>query len=106
MTTATWYGWEGDMLLLSMRAGGPRARNIEREPRVALTVLGESWYDHVSLRGQVATLRDDPSLADIDRLSQLYWGKPFPSRDARFVTAVVEISGWHTYGNPGAGGSG
>jgi|SRR5581483_10527111 len=104
VTTATWYGWERDLLLLSMRAGGLRARRLENDPRLALTVLGDSWNDHVSLRGRVVTLRHDEELADIDRLSQRYWGKPFPDRDARFLTALVEIMGWHTFGNPGAHG--
>jgi len=69
-TTPTWYGWEDGRVLLSMVASSPRARNVRNDPRVSLTILGESWYDHVSLLGRVVELRDDPELKDLDRLSE------------------------------------
>ena len=102
VTTGTWYGWEDGRLLLTMDASGPRIRNLRNNPRVALTIFGESWYDHVSLLGAVVELRDDPDLADLDRLSMRYDGTPYPDRDIRCVSVLVAIERWHTWGDPGA----
>jgi hypothetical protein len=64
---ATWYLWLGGArLMLSTNKGGFRERNLARDGRVALTVLGEDWYHHVSLRGRVAQMRADPDWADLD----------------------------------------
>jgi len=52
--------------MLSTNKGGFRERNLARDGRVALTVLGEDWYHHVSLRGRVAQMRADPDWADLD----------------------------------------
>jgi PPOX class probable F420-dependent enzyme len=101
VTTAVWYGLEDRRLLLSMGAGSPRAHNLRNDPRVALTILGDSWYDHVSILGRVSELRDDPELVDLDRLSVRYGGEPYPERDIRCVSAIVEIERWHTWGKPG-----
>lgn len=98
-TVATWYLWLGDgRFLLSMERGGYRHRNLERDPRVAMTVLGDDWYDHISVRGRVVEFRDDDDWADLDSLSQHYRGVPYP-RDAEFgpCTVIVEVDGWHNF---------
>lgn len=99
VTAATWYGWlDGDRFLLSMADDGPRARNLARDGRVALTVFGDDWYDHVSLRGRVVELRPDPDGADVDALSLRYRGVPYP-REAAFrpLTAIVQVEGWDEF---------
>ena len=98
-TVATWYLWLGGArLLLSTQKGGFRERNLARDGRVALTVLGEDWYDHVSLRGRVVEMRADPDWADLDAVSQHYRGVPYP-RDAGYhpTTLIVEVDGWHEF---------
>ena len=98
-TVATWYLWLGGArLLLSTQKGGFRERNLARDGRVALTVLGEDWYNHVSLRGRVVEMRADPDWADLDAVSQHYRGVPFP-RDAGYhpSTVIVEVDGWHEF---------
>jgi PPOX class probable F420-dependent enzyme len=101
-TTATWYDWEDGSVLLSIVAGSPRARNVRHDPRVSLTILAKSWYHHVSLLGRVIELRDDPELADLDRLSLRYFGKRYPNRELRCISAVMEVERWHSFGDPGA----
>ena len=95
-TVATWYLWLGGArLMLSTNKGGFRERNLARDGRVALTVLGEDWYHHVSLRGRVVQMRADPDWADLDALSQHYRGVPYP-REAGFTpaTVIVEVDRW------------
>lgn len=98
VSVATWYLWKGDRLVLTMDAGGPRARNLANDPRVSLTVLGDDWYDHVSLRGRVVELRADPAWTDIDQMSQHYRGEPYP-RTETFdgLTAIVAVDSWHEF---------
>ena len=101
ITAATWYAWEDGRVVLSMDADGLRARNLRRNPAVALTVLADDWYAQLSLVGRVVELRPDPGLADLDRLSIRYTGEPYRERDLNPVTAIVEVDRWSTFGSPG-----
>ena len=94
-TVPTWYDWEDGRVLLNMEVTRLRLTHLQRDPRVALTALGESWYRHVSLLGRVASIADDSALADIDRLAQRYTGRPFSRRDAKRVSAWIEVERWH-----------
>ncbi len=102
VTTATWYDWVDGRILLTMDAAGRRVRNLRRDPRVSLTVLGNSWYNQLSLLGRAVEIRDDPDFADTDRLSIRYEGKPYEERDFTSVSVLVEVERWHTWGDPGA----
>jgi hypothetical protein len=51
----------------------------------------------VSLQGRVAELVDDPGLRDIDRLSQRYLGRPYPTRDEPRVSAWIEVERWQAW---------
>jgi len=100
-TAATWYDWEDGRVLLNMDESRLRLGYMRRNPAVALTVLAaESWYRQVSLLGRVVAFDDDAELADIDRLSIRYTGKPFHSRDARRVSAWVEPERWSSWPLP------
>lgn len=73
----TWYEWTEDRLLLNMDRSRKRLRHLQLDDPVALAVLADDdWYSHASFIGQVSEVRDDPDLADIDRLSQRYGGNP------------------------------
>lgn len=101
VTTATWYEWAGGRIVLSMGGGGRRLRNIRHEPRIALTVLDDNWYSHLSLLCRVVEIRADPDYADIDRLSMRYEGTPYPDHDYEAVTVLAAVERWHTFGDPG-----
>jgi PPOX class probable F420-dependent enzyme len=102
VTAATWYDWVDGHIVLTMDADGLRVRNLRRDPRVALTVIGDDWYTHVSLIGRVVEIRDDPDFLDIDGMSIRYDGVPYDRRDWPSVTAVVALERWHTWGDPAA----
>jgi hypothetical protein len=74
---------------------------VRSDPRISLTILDKSWYHHVTLLGRVTELRDDPELADLDRLSLRYFGKRYPNRELRCVSAVMDVERWHSFGDPG-----
>lgn len=99
VTVATWYLWEDGRILVNMDEGRKRLEHLRRDPRVALDVLDESdWYTHISVTGHVDELRDDPDLADIDRISRHYTGSPYGQRDRGRVSAWIAVDGWHGWG--------
>ena len=80
-----------------MGTDSPRLRNLRNDPRVALTVLADDWYVHLSLLGRAVEFRD---LVDIDALSERYLGEPYEDRSYRGTTVTAEVDRWHTWGDP------
>jgi PPOX class probable F420-dependent enzyme len=106
VTTPCWYGIDANgRLVISMDEDSYRLRHLKANPRIALSILGDDWYSHVSILGRAVELRADPDLADIDELSQRYEGVPYEDRTYRGVTAFVEIERWHTWGDPATSAS-
>jgi PPOX class probable F420-dependent enzyme len=103
VTTACWYGLRDDgRVLLSMDQDSHRLKHLRGEPRVALTVLGDNWYNQVSLLGRVVEIREDSALADIDALSLRYLGEPYEDRSYTGVSVLFEVDRWHAWGDPAA----
>lgn len=101
VTTACWYGLQDDgRILLSMDRNSHRLRHLRAEPRVALTVLGDDWYNQLSLLGRAVETREDSGLADIDALSHRYLGEPYEDRSYSGVSVLFEVERWHTWGDP------
>jgi hypothetical protein len=100
VTVACWYEYLHDgRVLLSMSDRARRLDHLHGNPHVALTVLGDDWYHHVSLLGRVSETRTDDGLVDLDRLSMRYLGNPYADREP-CVTVIVLVDRWHTYGSP------
>jgi hypothetical protein len=77
-----------------------RLQHLRGNPRVALTVLGDSWYDQLSLLGRAVEVREDTDLADIDGLSRRYLSEPYEPRDYNGISVLVEVDRYHTWGDP------
>lgn len=100
VSTATWYLWENGRVLVNMDEGRKRLEHLRKDPRVTLTVLDEAgWYTHVSVIGHVDEMKDDPDLADIDRLARHYTGQAYPRRDRRRISAWIAVGSWHGWGS-------
>jgi PPOX class probable F420-dependent enzyme len=99
VTVATWYALEDDRILLNMDHSRVRVQHLRQDPRVSVTVLDEAdFHTHVSFMGQVVEWVEDEQLADIDRLSERYTGRPYAVRDRPRVSAWVGIDRWHSWG--------
>jgi PPOX class probable F420-dependent enzyme len=98
-SVATWYLWDDGRILVNMDESRARLDYLRADPRVSLTVLdGEDWYRHVSVRGRVTEIAEDVGLANIDRISRHYRGRPYPARDYRRYDAWIEVQTWHAWG--------
>ena len=60
-SVATWYDLVEGLILLNMATTRARLSHLRQDPRVSLTVLDlDDWYTHVTLRGVIERLEDDP----------------------------------------------
>ncbi len=77
-----WAILEGGRIAFFTQSRSRKARNLARDPRVALSIVdGENPYRNAQIRGRIVeTLEGDAALEIIDRLSQHYIGVPFPMR--------------------------
>jgi PPOX class probable F420-dependent enzyme len=89
---AVWAGRENDHIVLY--TGNPsstKARNIQRDPRVSLSIVGhEDPYQRAHIRGRVVEARTVGALEAMDTLSVKYTGEPFPFRNPGGVLYVIE----------------
>ena len=89
---AVWVGFDGEHVLICTGATTQKARNAGHHPHVALSVSNhENPYETASLRGTVVEIRNDDDLVDMDPISMVYTGKPFPFRAPGRVTIVIAI---------------
>ncbi len=86
-----WVGVEGEHLCFFTQPEARKARNVERDPRVAMSVVDrENPYRMAQVRGRVVGRRDgDEALAVMDRMAITHTGAPFPMR--RGVLYLVEV---------------
>jgi PPOX class probable F420-dependent enzyme len=97
-----WFALDDGRILFYTQSGSQKARNIERDPRIAMSVLDvRNPYRQAWLRGRVVGRRDDDGLWEVvDRMSMQYLGEPFPWRSSSAVLYSVEIDRAGFYGQP------
>lgn len=87
-TSLMWVGRDGDDLVFSTVAGRRKVRNMERDPRVSMTILDHADpYNYAEIRG-LATIEPAGGVELDERLSWVYDGKP-ASPDAPGVVRIV-----------------
>ena len=95
-TVPVWVGVEGDRIAFLTSPGSRKARNLERDPRVAFSVTDRERPNVMAhVRGHVAEQLDgDAAWEIIDRLSERYIGRPYPLRTDRVVFLVEPDRAW------------
>jgi PPOX class probable F420-dependent enzyme len=87
-TSVLWVGRDGNDLLFSTVAGRVKHRNMERDPRVSVTVLDSADPEnYVELRGRVSMTPDVGRALDT-RLAWKYDGRD-PGEDRPGAVRVV-----------------
>lgn len=97
-TAPVWYRFADGQVHVSMGAGGRRARQLRRDPRLSLSVLGDSWYTQVSLECRVVSFTEDTDHKAIDALSVHYTGDPYPDHDTPSLAVTAAVERYHTFG--------
>lgn len=86
-----WVGTEGERVAILTGPETLKARNLRRDPRVAISLTPtDNPFHPVLIRGQVVEwLEGDAAWEVVDRIAQKYIGQPY-GRDAERVVALIE----------------
>lgn len=90
-----WIDTDGDHLLLNTEVHRTKFRNVERDPRVTVTIVDrEDLYSYVEVRGEVVdVVRGPQARAHIDHLARKYWGRDYdnPITSERVILRVAPV---------------
>jgi PPOX class probable F420-dependent enzyme len=87
-----WVGLEDDCVLVCTSRAIWKAKDMLRDPRVALSVTDMSNpYRMAAIQGRVIEVRADHDCRQMDQISIKYTGKPFPSRGPDRVCFVIAV---------------
>ena len=91
--TPLWVGLDGDDVMFNTAQGRKKARNLERDARVAVTVIDpDDQYNVVAFSGTVIDVTTDGADADIDALAKKYLGvDTYPMRSEGEVRIIVRV---------------
>lgn len=91
-TRPIWVDVEEDRVIFVTQIDSRKARDIEADPRVALSIHHrDDPYRQADLRGRVVDRIDgDAALVLADRIARKYTGQDFPVRGEGTVVYVVE----------------
>ncbi len=92
-----WIDVEGGRAVLNTAEGRAWPRNLERDPRVTLTVQNmENPYEYVSVRGRVAERTHDGADAHIDALAKKYLDQDtYPFRQPGEQRVIIRVEPEH-----------
>jgi PPOX class probable F420-dependent enzyme len=92
--TQTWVDTDGERILINSVEGFQKIRNIERDPRVALTVFDPAKPSrYFAVRGNVIDVTAEGGAENIEMLAQRYLGTPYPwfgGRDQVRMVITIE----------------
>ncbi len=88
--TQTWVDTDGQHVVINVVEGMQKARNFERDPRVAVAVsdpANSSVFTQV--RGRVVGMTRDGGAESIEALAHKYTGKPYAWYGGRTQTRLI-----------------
>ena len=85
-----YVGTHGDRIVFFTGPGMRKARNLRRDPRMALSIApADNPFEPVTIRGRVVEwIEGDAVWEIIDRLAMKYTGTPYPREQERVVIVV------------------
>jgi PPOX class probable F420-dependent enzyme len=87
-----WVGLDGEYLLVCTSKAIWKAKDMLRDPRVALSVTDvDNPYRMVAIQGRVVDVRPDEDCRYMDPISYKYTAAPFPSRGPDRVCFVIAV---------------
>jgi PPOX class probable F420-dependent enzyme len=76
--TPLWIDLDGDDVLFNTSEHRVKARNLRRDPQVAVSVIDpDDFYNVVAFRGTVIEMSHEGAIEHLNALSQKYLGKDF-----------------------------
>jgi len=92
--TPVWIDYDGTYVRFNTAKGRAKARHLDRDPRVALSILDpDQPYRYVEVQGQVAGKTERGADAHIDALAKKYLGQDkYPFRQPGEVRVIYQIT--------------
>ena len=86
-----WIGTEGDHVVVLTGPDSRKARNLRRDPRVALSLTPpDNPFQPVILRGTVVEwVEGDAGWEIVDRIATKYTGGPYPRDEERIILRIA-----------------
>jgi PPOX class probable F420-dependent enzyme len=92
--TPVWVDFDGSHVIVNTARGRVKAKNLAREPRVALSIADpENPYRYLGIQGRVVEMTEQGGDAHIDKMAKKYLGKDtYPGRTPGEVRIIVTIA--------------
>ena len=92
--TPVWVDFDGTHVIVNTARGRVKAKNLARDPRVALSIADpENPYRYLGIQGRVTEMTDAGGDAHIDKMAKKYLGKDsYPGRTPGEVRVIVKIT--------------
>lgn len=91
--TVVWIETDGTYIYLNTAFPRLKARNLQRDPRVAITVFGckDPYNEVLAIRGRAELILEGAD-EHIDKLSRMYEGKPFKDFRQGQTRVIVKVT--------------
>jgi PPOX class probable F420-dependent enzyme len=87
-TSVVWIDWDGENAVFNTKRARAKGRNLERNPRVSITVIDmKEPYRYVEVEGE-AVLDHEGANEHIHKLSRKYRGVDYPDPTDRVLVRV------------------
>jgi PPOX class probable F420-dependent enzyme len=92
--TPVWVDFDGAHVLINTAKGRVKAKNLAREPRVAIALSDpDNPYRYLGIQGKVVEMTEEGGDAHIDKMAKKYLGKDtYPYRTPGEVRIIVKIA--------------
>jgi PPOX class probable F420-dependent enzyme len=99
--TPVWVDYDGTHVLVNTARGRVKTKNLERNPRVALSISDpENPYRYVGIQGRVVEVTENGGDAHIDKMAKKYLDKDkYPFAKPGEVRVLFEIEPIAVQGN-------
>ncbi|MET7651129.1 MULTISPECIES: TIGR03618 family F420-dependent PPOX class oxidoreductase [unclassified Streptomyces] len=94
--TQTWVDTDSEHILINTVEGYRKAKNVQRDPRVALTIADpDDTTRYFGVKGHVTAATTNGAAENVEHLSQKYTGRPYtsyggPGQTRILLTIVVD----------------
>lgn len=94
-----WVDADQEHLLVNTETGRQKHRNVQRNPRVTLTIIdAENPYRYIEARGRVDSETTGPEARQhIDTLSERYTGGPYDASNIGTERVILRITPEHIH---------
>jgi PPOX class probable F420-dependent enzyme len=88
--TQTWVSTDGVHILINTPDHSQKARNVAREPHVAVNVVDpDNTRCYFAVRGRVIAATTEGGAENINEISGKYLGRPYPNFSGRPETRMI-----------------